>query len=122
MIDPLFDNVIQQVLEDLPQDLKAALATVEIDVRKAPSAGQIQRSGLRPGDDLFGLFEGLSLKEWPLGRDRMFPDRITLFEEPLRRHYPQKEELARQIRTTLVHELGHFFGFDEKELKDRGFG
>jgi len=122
MGDPLFRKVIRRVLKELPPDLKAALATVEIDVRRTPSAGQIQRSGLKPGDDLFGLFEGLSLKEWPLGRDRLFPDRITLFEEPLQRHYPKKEELARQIRTTLIHELGHFFGFDERDLKERGLG
>jgi len=122
MTDPLFKDVIQKTLEELPPDLKAALETVEIDVRKTPSAGQVQRSGLKPGDDLFGLFEGLSLKDWPVGRERTFPDRITLFVEPLKRHYPQKEELARQIRATLIHELGHFFGFDETELKERGFG
>ena len=122
MTDPLFEKIVQQVLQELPPDLKAALATVEIDVRNAPSAEQIKRSGLKPGDDLFGLFEGLSLKVWPVGQERTFPDRITLFVEPLKRHYPQKEELARQIRATLIHELGHFFGFDEKELKERGFG
>lgn len=120
--DPLFKKVIRETLRELPADLKAALGTVEIDVRDVPGAEQLQRSGLKPGDDLFGLFEGLSLKDWPVGQERYFPDRITLFEEPLKRHYPQREELARQIRATLIHELGHFFGFSEKELKDRGFG
>ncbi len=122
MIDPLFNKVIQQVLGELPPDLKAALGTVEIDVRDVPSPEQIHRSGLKPDNDLFGLFEGLSLKDWPIGRERYFPDRITLFEESLKRHYPQKQELALQIRTTLIHELGHYFGFSERELKDRGFG
>lgn len=122
MPDPFFDRIIRRVLGDLPPDLKAALATVEIDVRDEPGAGQKERSGLKPKDDLFGLFEGLSLKEWPAGRERYFPDRITLFTGPLRRHYPQREELAREIRATLIHELGHFFGFSEKELRDRGLG
>ena len=122
MTDPLFKKVIRDTLLELPADLKAALATVEINVRDIPSAEQLKRSGLNAGDDLFGLFEGLSLKEWPLGQDRFFPDRITLFEEPLKRHYAGREELARQIRATLIHELGHYFGFSERELRDRGLG
>lgn len=122
MTDGLFERIIREVLAELPPDLKAALATVEIDVRDEPSAGQKTRSSLKPKDDLFGLFEGYSLKEIPPGQDRTFPDRITLFTGPLRRHFPQREELAREIRATLIHELGHFFGFSEKELRDRGLG
>lgn len=120
--DPLFKKVIRETLGELPPDLKAALTTVEINVRDIPSAEQLKRSGLQAGDDLFGLFEGLSLKECPLGQERYFPDRITLFEEPLKRHYTGREELSRQIRATLIHELGHYFGFSEKELRDRGLG
>ena len=117
----LFDRVIGEVLNELPEDLRQALATVQILVQARPSPDQLGRSRLKPGDDLFGLFEGLSLKEWSLGKERFFPDRIVLFEESLRRHYPREDDLEREIRKTLIHELGHFFGFSEKELRDRGW-
>lgn len=122
MKDDLFDEVIQEVLADLPADLKAALATVEIVVRERPSAAQLKGSGFGPDEDLFGLFEGYSLKELPLGADRHFPDRVSLFAEPLKRHYPERKTLVREIRKTLVHELGHYFGFNEEELERRGLG
>ena len=121
MSDGLFDQVIAEVLDELPADLRKALATVQILVQEKPDPGQLGRSRLKPGDDLFGLFEGLSLKEWSVGKERFFPDRIILFEESLKRHYPLREDLALEIRKTLIHELGHFFGFSEKELKDRGW-
>lgn len=117
-----FDQVIAKTLKELPPGLKRALGTVQIVVQKRPSADQLRRSGRAPGDDLLGLFDGLSLKDHPLGADRQFPDRIILFEESLRKSYPGREELARQVRITLVHELGHYFGFSEKELKSRGLG
>ena len=116
----LFDEVILSVLKELPPDLKGALESVQILVREKPSPDQLKRSGLEPGSDLFGLFEGLSLKDWPLGSERYYPDRITLFEEPLRRYFPEDEDLRREVRRTLLHELGHFFGFNEEELRQRG--
>jgi predicted Zn-dependent protease with MMP-like domain len=107
--DPLFDRVIREVLQELPPDLRAALASVQIVVQE------------KPGGELLGLFEGVSLRESPLDEERLFPDRITLFEDNLKKSYDNRQELARQIRLTLLHELGHFFGFSEKELKDRGY-
>ncbi len=109
MSDPLFDRVIREVLQELPPDLRAALASVQIVVQE------------KPGGELLGLFEGVSLRESPLDEERLFPDRITLFEDNLKKSYDNRQELARQIRLTLLHELGHFFGFSEKELKDRGY-
>jgi predicted Zn-dependent protease with MMP-like domain len=107
--DPLFDRVIREVLQELTPDLRAALASVQIVVQE------------KPGGELLGLFEGVSLRESPLDEERLFPDRITLFEDNLKKSYDNRQELARQIRLTLLHELGHFFGFSEKELKDRGY-
>jgi predicted Zn-dependent protease with MMP-like domain len=120
--DPLFEEVIRKTLEELPADLKAALATVEIVVKEKPSTTQLKESGFGPSEDLFGLFEGYSLKELPLGADRQFPDRVSLFVEPLKRHYPDRKTLTKEIRKTLVHELGHYFGFNEEELERRGLG
>jgi predicted Zn-dependent protease with MMP-like domain len=120
--DRLFEQVITKTLKELPSDLKAALETVQIVVQKRPSPEQLRRAGRKPGDDLLGLFDGLSLKDWPLGADRHFPDRVILYEDCLRKSYPDRGELARQVRVTLVHELGHYFGFSEKELKSRGLG
>jgi predicted Zn-dependent protease with MMP-like domain len=119
--DPLFDEIIHQVLDELSPDLKDALSSVQIVVQPKPNARQLKNNDMEPDDDLLGLFEGLSLKDQPVGEDRLFPDRITLFEESLKDACSSRKELALEIRKTLLHELGHFFGFDEDELKRRGY-
>ncbi len=116
----LFDGVIAETLEGLPPDLKAALGTVQIVVQPRPSPRQLSDSEMEQDEDLLGLFEGFSLKERPLGQDREFPDRIILFEECLRDSCNGERELKREIRKTLLHELGHYFGFSEDELEARG--
>ncbi len=116
----LFDGVIAETLEGLPADLKAALGTVQIVVQPRPSAEQLGDSDPETEDGLLGLFEGFSLRERPLGQDREFPDRIILFEECLRESCSGEKELKREIRKTLLHELGHYFGFSEEELEARG--
>ena len=119
--DKLFKKVTAEVIRELPPPLRKALGTVQIVVQARPSQDHLSRSRLKQGDDLFGLFDGLSLKDWPIGQDRYQPDRVILFEENLKRYFPKKEALRRQIRITLIHELGHYFGFSEKELRDRGW-
>ena len=116
-----FEAVIHATLSELPKELREALGTVQIVVQEKPSTEQLASVGLASDEDLFGLFEGLSLKEAPLGSDRTFPDRVVLFQEPLVRHFPRRVELEREIRITLIHELGHYFGFDEEELRERGW-
>jgi predicted Zn-dependent protease with MMP-like domain len=119
--EDLFEQIIRDVLKELPPDLKRALGTVQVVVQSRPSPEQLESAGMGPGEDLFGLFEGYSLKELPLGEHRLFPDRVVLFEQCLRRHFPGEAELARQVRVTVIHELGHYFGFTEEELKKRGW-
>jgi predicted Zn-dependent protease with MMP-like domain len=119
--DKLFDQVILEVISELAPDLKAALGTVQILVQESPGSNPLKRGKRKSDDDLLGLFDGLSLKDWPAGMERNFPDRIILYKENLKRFYPKKADLKREIRKTLLHELGHFFGFSEKELRDRGY-
>ena len=117
-----FDRTVRKALRELPADLKGALATVAISIQHRPSPALLKQLGLRPGSSLYGLFEGWDLKSLPAGEPRLVADRIILFEDCLRQDFPEPKDLAREVRTTLIHELGHFFGFDEKALKARGWG
>ena len=116
--DKLFEGVVARTIQELPRDLRDALSTVQILVQPRP--GTSSKNGRGDEEDLLGVFEGMSLKDWPIGMERMLPDRIVLYQENLQNSYPDREELKREIRRTLLHEMGHYFGFDEKELKERG--
>ena len=102
-----------EILDRLPPDLRAAAETVVLDIAVAPGPGQDR--------DLLGLYEGVPLVERHADGVLLTPDRITLFQRPHETMARSEAELRREIRRTLIHELGHFFGFDEDELERRGW-
>ncbi len=120
--DTMVDEGWAEVLRRLAPEL-AALAAGVI-VHTALVAGPEQDPDAAAGDsDLLGLYEGVPLVERGADGDvGMLPDRITLFYRPLVEMCADREELRDEIWVTLVHELGHFFGLDEDELWERGFG
>jgi predicted Zn-dependent protease with MMP-like domain len=109
--EELVFDISEAVLARLPSDLRAEAETVILAIADEPPEGE----------DLLGLYDGVPLVE--RGPDDLLwePDRITLFYEPLLAAADTEEELRREIRITLVHELGHFFGFNEDELRERGW-
>jgi predicted Zn-dependent protease with MMP-like domain len=106
------------LLATLPPDLRAEAEDVVLEVADRPTHAQWPEDG----GTLLGLYEGVPLVERHVDSTRLQPDRITLFQESLQAMARTEVELRRHIRRTLIHELGHFFGFDEDELERRGWG
>ena len=105
-----FDDHVKAALDLLPPDIAAALDNVAVVVEDE-----------HPDDpDLYGLYEGIPLPE----RGDMagaLPDRITIFRLPLEEEFVDPDELEREIRITVLHELGHYFGLDEDRLAELGY-
>ena len=105
-----FDDHVRRALDSLPPRLAAALQNVAVVVRDE-----------HPDDpDLFGLYEGTPLPE----RGDMagsLPDRITIYRRPLEEEFDDPAELEEEIRITVLHELGHYFGLDEDRLSELGY-
>jgi predicted Zn-dependent protease with MMP-like domain len=116
-----FDRVVQEVLKELPKDLRGALETVQIVVKEAPTEVELGRAGLEAGEDLYGFFDGVSLPDKSASYPDPFPDRVVIFRRALLEDFPKAADLKREIRITLIHELGHFFGMDEDDLAARGY-
>ena len=107
----------EAVLAQLPADLRAeaetvVLLTADRSTRDAPQSDMMT----------LGLYEGVPLVERHADSVLLTPDRITLFRLPLQSLAQTETALRRRMRQTLIHELGHFFGFDEDELRVRGWG
>jgi len=116
-----FDRILKETLATLPEDIRGALESVQLVVREEPTPEQLDNTGLPPDETLYGLFEGVALPEKVYPDTQLFPDRVTVFKGPLQEDFPDPEDLRREIRLTLLHELGHYFGFTEEELKKRGY-
>jgi len=105
-----FDEVVARALRSLPRELQAAVRNIEIAVEDE-----------HPADpDLFGLYEGVPLPDRGDWAGTM-PDRIRIFRRPLVESFPDERDLEEEIRITVLHELGHYFGLDEDELDNLGY-
>lgn len=109
-------RLMRSALAELPAQYADRLANVEFEVARVPSRRDRQRLGLR-GGSLYGLYEGIPLTRRGEYYDRVVPDKITLFWGPLVRDFPDAASLAEQVRKTLYHEIGHYFGLEEGDLR-----
>lgn len=112
--------MVQRVVSDLPDSIQGLLDDVAIVVEDEPSAEQRQESDLDHADDLFGLYQGIPRTERSSGHTLVMPDRITIFAGPLERACSSRRQLEEEIRTTVLHELGHHLGYGEAGLDKLG--
>ena len=117
----VFQQVVDEVLAELPPDLHKALDQVQIVVQDSISRDLLDRIGLPPDEELYGLFDGVALPDKSSENDQTFPDRVFLYRKCLEEDFPKRAELKQEIRVTLIHDLGHFFGMDEEEIEKRGY-
>jgi predicted Zn-dependent protease with MMP-like domain len=114
-----FEELVRRALDDLPPPAQALLEQVAIVIDDELEPGQRREQHLGPGEDLYGLYEGVPITEY--GADQVpFPNKITLFRLPLEADFPDPDELAEQVRRTVLHELGHHLGIDDDRMHDLG--
>jgi len=123
LLDPgQFDALVESAIAGIPEEFKAHLANVTVVVEEEPSPGLLRRMGFDPRTDtLFGLYQGVPLPRRGHDYGNTLPDHITIFRGPLLRACRSAEELADQVRRTVVHEIAHFFGFDEHRIRRLGY-
>ncbi len=111
-----FHQAVEEAFAAIPEGLRAELDNVVITVEDEPSAEDYSSVGLDPGEDLlFGLYQGTPLTERGAVWDGL-PDRIVIYRRPLLEACDTRRQLLAEIRDTVVHEVGHYFGFGEEEL------
>ena len=104
-------------MKALPAPLRDSLAGVSITFSDRPSGSEIIEDG--DEEDLLGLFIGFSVGEE--GADAEMPPEIRLYVENICDEVEHDIAAFRQeVRTTLLHEIGHYLGLDEDSLELRG--
>jgi predicted Zn-dependent protease with MMP-like domain len=115
-----FDRLVERAVAGIPPRFRAALDEVAIVIADEPSPEQLRENDLGPDETLYGLYEGVPLSEW--GGDWVpEPTRILVFRLPLEEDFPDPDELADEVRITILHELAHHLGIeDEDHLAEMG--
>ncbi|HEU4798212.1 MAG TPA: metallopeptidase family protein [bacterium] len=116
-----FEALVARALDALPELIGERMDNVDVVIEEWPAREQYQRLGLQPDEWLFGLYEGTPLLERGITSDPLLPDKITIFKGPLEEACENEDQVAEEIRRTVVHEVAHHFGIDEDRLRDLGY-
>jgi predicted Zn-dependent protease with MMP-like domain len=117
-----FGRMLERAIALLPEQFRDALQTVRVEVRDRPTRKQLESLDMSEDELLLGLYDGTPLTDRSVDGGSTLPDVIYLFKEDLEDATDTVSEMEEEIRITLFHELGHFFGFDEDELDRLGYG
>jgi len=109
-----FCMLVQQAIEDLPEQFRHYLENVVIDVEPTPTAAVLRELGIKHGDSLMGLFHGSPLTEQEYGVPT--PNRVVLYQRSIEKACRSRDEIAFEVRRTVLHELAHHFGYSEEDL------
>lgn len=114
-----FELLVGQALDALPAPFARLLENVAIVIEDEPSREQLRESGLGRDEVLYGLYEGTSAVEYAADW-AAFPNKISLFRLPLEEDFPDPDELAAEVRRTVIHELAHHAGISDGRLEEFG--
>ena len=115
-----FEQLVAETLDGLPADLRRLLDNVEVTVTGWPSPAVRKAAGLRPGQMLFGLYQGVPQTRRTSHYGLVPPDKITIFQGPIERVCRSPAAIRAQVRKTVLHELAHHFGISDKRLREIG--
>ena len=108
-----FEALVADELDALPDEMMDGLENVQFSVEDRPEDGTLS---------LFGLYHGIALTHREHYGFGELPDLITIYRDPHLAHCDDVDELRDQIHVTLVHEIGHFYGMDDEQLHELGWG
>jgi predicted Zn-dependent protease with MMP-like domain len=108
-----FEDLVSAALDDVPSDLAALIDNCVILVEDEPPP---------EAPDLLGVYDGTPLTERDTGYTMALPDRITIFRNPILAMCSGEDEVVREVRITVVHEIAHHFGIDDERLHELGYG
>ena len=109
-----FATLVDRAIAGIPSPFRDALHEIALVIADEPTPDQLRENGMRPDETMYGLYEGVPRTEW--GADwATEPDRITLFRLPLEADFADPDDLADEVRITILHELAHHLGIEDED-------
>lgn len=124
----LFDAQLEQVIAELPEQVRALIDRVPMLVEDYPSPEVMKRMGIRHRAMLMGLYTGIPLTERSVDQSGVPSDVIHIYREGIFHQSRScggrinEASLRKQIRKTILHEYGHHHGLSERDLRELGYG
>lgn len=110
-----FEALVAKALDAMPDEFASLLDNIAVVVEDQADAEVLADVGLEHPDELLGLYQGIPLTE----RDSSFaalPDQVVIYRLPIVAICRDRREVIREVRDTLVHEIGHHFGLSDDDM------
>lgn len=114
--DERFDQLISKAIDELPQRYIRNLDNVAITYAEQPTTDQLLKQGVREGQLLLGLYEGVPLTSRGAGYNLVLPDKITIFKQPILQLSSDEDDFYERIKHTLWHEIAHHYGLEHVHI------
>jgi predicted Zn-dependent protease with MMP-like domain len=110
-----FESLVDEALASLPRKFRERIENLAVLVEERPPR---RRSSRAPASRLLGIYHGVPLKDRGSYYGNLPPDVIVIYQEPIERLSSSEEEIKERVREVVFHEVGHYFGLSEKELRE----
>lgn len=117
-----FESLVDAALESIPTAFAPYMEGLAIDIEPMPDEDTLADLGIDDPHDLLGLYRGTPLTARSVEHTFHMPESVVIYQRNLERMCRTRKQLVRQIRKTILHEVGHHFGLDEDELDEAGYG
>ena len=112
-----FEWLVARAIDSLPNEFLTRLENIDVVVEDWPTQGQLARVGLRRGETLLGLYEGVPLTKRGGHYGLVPPDKITIFQKPIETKCRHDAEITAEIQRVVRHEIAHHFGIGDARLE-----
>ena len=110
-----FERLVEEALESLPPNFAELLQNVVVVVEQEPSADDLELVE-GEGNELLGIYRGVALTRRTHDMLPTLPDQIAIFRGPIMRIAHTRQHAVHEIRDTVIHELGHYFGLHDHDM------
>ena len=111
-----FEALVERALRRLPRAFKDKLANIAVVVDDWADDQTLAEMGIEPPDTLYGLYRGVDLTRRDASYGNVLPDTITIYQGPIEEDCVDEQEMAKLVRETVIHEIGHYFGLDDDTM------
>jgi predicted Zn-dependent protease with MMP-like domain len=109
--------LVARAVSSLPEEFRSRLENIDVVVEDQPSRTQLTRAGLRRGETLLGLYEGVPLTVRSSHYGLVPPDRVTIFQKPIEAKCRYGAEIISEVERVVRHEIAHHFGIGDGRLE-----
>jgi predicted Zn-dependent protease with MMP-like domain len=112
-----FEKLVEEALDDIPRQFKKYLENIVLQIEEYPSRETLYKTNSSPYSTLLGLYHGVPFKHRGPFYGNIPPDVIVIYKRPIEKICSTEKDIKKKIKEVVFHEIGHYFGLSEKELR-----